>query len=188
MMIEGNSANIEQQSADVVWRTYGKRLAAFIRRRIDDDTVADDILQDVFLRVQQNLSALRRPERLQAWLYQIARNAVIDHYRSRDFMEVLPESIQQEEPDSREVALREMAECLEPMIDRLPPPYRDALRLSEIEGLKQRTIAQILGLSLSGAKSRVQRGRTMLRELFIECCHIYRDAAGRIASCEVRDI
>jgi RNA polymerase sigma-70 factor, ECF subfamily len=172
--------------AAVLWHAHGTRLGRFIRRRVDDDMAAEDILQDVFLRAQQKLPGLQRPERVQAWLYRIARNALVDHYRARETIEPVPQWLEQEEPDSRENVLREMAECLIPMIDRLPTPYRDALRLAELEGMKQKDVARLQGLSLSGAKSRIQRGRAMLRRMFTDCCHVQRDAGGRIANCEPR--
>ena len=86
-----------------------------------------------------------------------------------------------EEPAAARTAERELARCLLPLMNRLPPAYRRAVTLAELEGLTQREVASSLGLSLSGAKSRVQRGRQMLAESLQDCCRVEFDRRGGIA-------
>ena len=83
-------------------------------------------------------------------------------------------------------AERELASYIALFVAMLPAPYREALSLTELDGLTQRAAAERLGVSLSGMKSRVQRGRVMLREALEGCCHIALDARGRVMDCELR--
>jgi RNA polymerase sigma-70 factor (ECF subfamily) len=168
----------------VLWRDYQDKLLGFIRSRVKSTDVAEDILQDVFIKIQKSLPTLQNTERMESWIYQIVRNAVIDHYRARMAFEEVPQSLAAPEQDEEVQARYEISTCLMPMLETLPPPYRDALRLSEIDGLKQKQVAEALGLSLSGAKSRVQRGRAMVKDLLIGCCRFERDHRGAIVGYE----
>lgn len=166
---------------EAVWHAFRKPLWNYIVRRVPDAADADDVLQDVFLKVHRNLSALESEERLGPWLYRVARNTLIDRYRRSNDSESLEETHQLHSPEAEALdAARAIAGCLRTMIEDLPPTYRDALVLSELEGLPQRVVAERLGLSLSGAKSRVQRGRRLLREALLACCHFEFDQRGKI--------
>jgi RNA polymerase sigma-70 factor (ECF subfamily) len=141
----------------------------YVRRRVDDPDAAEDVLQDIFLRLHTRLSDVRRPDRLLPWLYRLARSAVIDDVRRRRPAAELPDDLPEEEPPPDDVSLQ-IARGLGHMVDALPEPYRQAVRLSELEGWTQGRVAEHLGLSLSGAKSRVQRGRRMLHKMLTDCC------------------
>jgi len=125
-----------------IWHEFAGKLGRFIRTRVADPAAAEDILQDVFLRIQKRLDQLKDPAKLETWIYLIARNAVVDHYRTR----------------------RETVEVPETM-----PSERDRL-----------------GISLSGAKSRVQRGRAQLKKMLDECCTFEFDRRGAVIGCEPR--
>lgn len=168
------------QSTTQIWNEYSRQLHAFIARRVSDRSTADDILQEVFLRTHRGLSELKDGTKLQSWLYRIARNAIIDHYRTRSPSVEALEEIAAEIPDTSDAAVRELAACLRPMIEQLPEHYRDALILSDLDGMTQREIAERHGISLSGSKSRVQRARTMLREQLDACCQFEIDQRGRV--------
>lgn len=154
-----------------LWREHRAGLRRFVRSRVGDPHDADDIVQDVFLRAQESLHRLDSAERAGAWLARIAANRIVDHYRARRVTEELPEDLAADEPQDDPVVA--LAPCLAGMIERLPPAYRDALRLSEIDGIPQREVAQRMRLSISGAKSRVQRGRARLRQLVERCCRVF---------------
>ena len=171
----------------VLWRDYHDKLLGFIRSRVKSTDVAEDILQDVFIKIQKSLPGLLDTERMESWIYRIVRNAVIDHYRARKAFEEVPQSLAAPEQDEEEQARYEISTCLAPMIATLPASYRDALRLSEIDGLKQKQVAEALGLSLSGAKSRVQRGRAMVLDLLTDCCRFERDHRGAMVGYEPRN-
>ncbi len=172
---------------EVLWRDYHDKLLGFIRSRVESSDVAEDILQDAFIKIQQGMSSLRDSERMESWIYQIVRNAIVDHYRSRQAFEELPQSLAAPEPEQEARARYEISTCLKPMLESLPVPYRDALKLSELDGLKQKQVAARLGLSLSGAKSRIQRGRAMILELLTDCCHFELDHRGTMVGYEPRN-
>jgi RNA polymerase sigma-70 factor, ECF subfamily len=171
------------------WRDLESRLRPFIARRLANTADVDDVLQDVFLRMQRGLGALRDEERFGPWVYQVARSAVVDHQRVAAKHRVVDPDGQPEraESDGQEDASgveAEVASYIAPFIAMLPSPYREALTLTELEGVTQKRAAEMLGISLSGAKSRVQRGRVLLRQALDDCCQIALDARGRIISCD----
>lgn len=161
---------------------YRQSLVRFVAGRVSDPAAAEDIVHDVLLRAWEKRGQLRDENRLAPWLYQMTRNAVADHHRGRKPHEELPEDLVA--PESERDALAELAQCLTPLIAQLPERYRTALELSELQGLSQQDTAGRLGISLSGAKSRVQRGRAKLQEMLLQCCHIERDHRGAIRGFE----
>jgi RNA polymerase sigma-70 factor (ECF subfamily) len=167
-----------------LWLEYHTGLLNFIKSRVINESVAEDILQEVFIRTQTRIDTLRDENKIASWLYQITRNAIVDHFRAHKSMEVLPETLKTPVEDPTEKARREIEGCLEPMIENLPPKYRQAIILSELEGLPQKEVASIQGLSLSGAKSRIQRGRAMLKDMLLDCCHFEYDNRGKVVDCQ----
>ncbi|CAG1003859.1 ECF RNA polymerase sigma factor SigE [Gammaproteobacteria bacterium] len=162
------------------WEQYSRRLRVFIRGRVWDDAEADDILQEVFIRVHRHLCCQPNWDKPDSWFYQIARNLIIDHYRRRRELVELSDSLPAD-PDFPEAnSEAELALSLKEMIDELPEPYRQALLLTEYQGLSQKQLAESQGLSLSGAKSRVQRAREKLRDRLLQCCHFEFDRRGGI--------
>jgi RNA polymerase sigma-70 factor (ECF subfamily) len=167
-----------------IWEEFSDHLHGFIRSRVHNDFDADDILQDVFRKIHDNVNQLEDNTRLQAWLFRIARNAIIDYYRSKAKIR----SVSIEDTKSLVVVHHEdsdnlnqtVASWLKDMIANLPAKYREAIVLTEIEGLTQKELAERLGISLSGAKSRVQRGRALLKEMLLDCCHLEFDRLGNV--------
>ena len=159
-------------------------LRRFIRRRVANDHVAEDLLQETFVRVHRNLGALKATEKLAAWVYQIARNVVYDHHRQGDpSWSVLSPDEAIDTDDFQSPGCHNLS-WLEPLIETLPEGYRQAVRMAELEEHSQQGIADKLGLSLSGAKSRIQRGREMLKETLQRCCTIQLDARGNVVGCD----
>ena len=159
-----------KQKVETIWNEFSARLGQFIRARVADPATAEDILQDVFLKFQSRLDEFRDPAKVQGWLFLVARNAIIDHYRTRKPTAEVPESLPAELPENV-AEVEELKRLFRRIIDSLPKTYREALVLTEFEGLTQEELAKRLGISLSGAKSRVQRGRELLKERLIEACH-----------------
>lgn len=174
------NATLEQ-----IWNDFSGRLRQYIQRRVSDLAATEDILQDVFLKISTRIGQLKQPEKLQAWLFLIARNAVIDHYRTRKETVELPEGLAVEE-ESAPDELETLKASFHRMIHNLPEPYREAILLTEIEGMSQVDLAKRLGISASGAKSRVQRGRDQLKTMLQECCHFEVDRRGRVFDCTPR--
>ena len=154
------------------WQDHKHLLRAYIARKIDDPATVDDILQDVYLKAHDQIHQLRNPESLGAWLYRIAYNAMMDHHRQQRPTEELPEGLATPEQDQAALAHQELTRCLTPLMQELPEKYRTPLQLAELEGLSQQQVADQLKLSLSGAKSRIQRGRVHLRDRFTACCDV----------------
>jgi RNA polymerase sigma-70 factor (ECF subfamily) len=153
-----------------IWQEHKTRLRGYIAKRVRESEAVDDILQDVFLKAHTSLHTIKSHGSITAWLFRIAANTIVDHYRSRKPWDELPDELVAPEPGRDVVA--ELATCLQPLIADLPETYQSALVLSEIEGLPQKEVAKRLAISLSGAKSRVQRGREKLRQRLLDCCDI----------------
>lgn len=172
-------------STDAVWSQLSAELRCFIRRRVADDHMADDLLQETFLRIHRNVDSLVEADRLAAWVYRIARNVVHDHYRRRAKKEVPLEDVASNECDDGPGPLPSHASgWLRELIGQLPEKYREAVQLAEIDGRTQQQVAGRLGLSLSGAKSRIQRGRAMLKDALDRCCTFEFDRRGNMMGCD----
>ncbi len=172
-------------TTEMIWQEFHDPLRRFILKRVPDEYSAEDILQDVFLKVHTRIETLRDEEKLPSWLYQLTRNAIIDHYRISKPTSEIPEIVYEPE-DRLEDLARELAPCIQAMIEALPALYRQALLLTEYEGLTQRELAERLHLSLPGAKSRVQRAREKLKNMLLECCHFELDRQGRVIDYQPR--
>ena len=167
-------------STEQIWQEYHHNLHGFIQSRVSDTSLADDILQDVFTRIHSRIDSLKDSRKIQSWIYQITRNAIIDYYRARKITEELPESLSNKELDNKEKTRKEISNWILPMIKSLPDIYQQALKLSEIEGLPQKEVARKLGLSLPGAKARIQRGRALLKKELVDCCSYKFDRKGNV--------
>jgi len=167
------------RTTENVWKEFSDRLRRFIVARVRNSHDVDDLLQEVFARIHTGLGGVESPEALESWLFQITRHAIVDHYR-RHAAATSPVELRfepTEAPTPPDVAA-EVASWLAPMVDLMDEEDREALRLTDLEGLSQKELAARLGLSLTGAKSRVQRARRRLRDLLTECCEIERDRRG----------
>ena len=163
-----------------IWSDFNKELYRFILSRVKDSDHAKDILQDVFLKIHYSIHGLKDQSKLASWIYQITRNAIIDYFRKKkmeidigeiDIIEQITE--QNNEND-------EFQKCIKPFVSQLEYKYKEAIMLTEFNGLSQKQLAEKLGISYSCAKSRVQRGKNKLKTLFTECCHIKTDHYGNI--------
>lgn len=173
-------------TTEQVWEAFSTPLRKFIRKRVPDDESAEDILQDVFLKIHTHIADLRQREKLQSWVYQVTRNAIADYYRAKlsttsiDFPELLTVELPEESAESA------LASSMTEMLECLPGPDRQALLLTDYQGMKQRELAEQLGLSLSGAKSRVQRARERLKQVLLDCCHFEFDRLGHVIDYQPR--
>ncbi len=172
------------QAIEQIWSDYHSSLHGFIQSRVNDLAAADDILQDVFIKIHSKMATLKENNKLRSWIFQVARNTIIDHYRSRRMAYELPHTLAGSDSEPHIETRQEIASWLEPMIQNLPEHYRKILMLTEIEGLKQNKVAEMEGLSLSGVKSRVQRGRAMMKETLMDCCQFEYDHQGTVMDYE----
>jgi RNA polymerase sigma-70 factor, ECF subfamily len=154
-------------------------LKSFISSRINDKSAAEDILHDVFLKAHNNIDSLKDISKLNGWIYSITRNAITDHYRTKKTAANI-DDYDIEDETSEISTLKKLEPSVRSLVRYLPPAYREAIVLVDFKGMTQTALAQKLGLSVSAAKSRVQRGRKMLKDLFLECCHFELDKSGTV--------
>jgi RNA polymerase sigma-70 factor (ECF subfamily) len=175
--MEGSS---QTNKTEKIWIEFGNQLKSFISRRVKDISVAEDILQDVFVKIHSNIDNLKDEQKIKGWLFRIAKNCIIDYYRKKiiDSKE-LKDSYDYEISEGND-AEQEIASGLLDMIKELPPIYSEALLLTEFEGIKQTELAKKIGLSTSAAKNRVQRARQMIKDDLMKCCHFEFDRYGTI--------
>ena len=171
--------------SDKDWTRFEQKLRSYVARRVEAGYV-DDLAGEILLRLVRRESDWQSAKSPVAWMYRVATNVVTDHYRrhaaehrfveNRDLSD-LSDATEDEDDITPQ---KELALCLVPLIEKLPPPYRQALQLVDIKELQQAQAAAQLGLSLSGMKSRVQRGRIKLKELLLACCAIELNRQGSI--------
>lgn len=182
------SQDLRKKKTEQIWCELSDRLRQFVRSRVPTTTDVDDVLQSVFLRIHSRLDDLRRVDKLESWVFQITRNTISDYFRNRW-------TIQNNVGTAGETASEpiatssnaEFAACLGTLIDRLPGDQRRAVTLYEIEGISQKEIAAREAISLSGAKSRIQRGRKTLETMLKACCEFQLDRHGNILDYEAKD-
>src|SRR5215831_16205604 len=170
MKMSSNSNGAMNAQVEQIWSESSARLGRFIRARVADPATAEDILHDVFVKLVSRLDEFRDPAKVQGWLFLVTRNAIIDHYRTRRPTSELAESLPVEQSTVGVNEMEELHIVFHRIIDGLPEPYREALTLTAFEGLTQEELAKRLGISLSGAKSRVQRGREQLKRMLLDFC------------------
>ena len=168
-------------------RKEGGRLLGFIRRQVRDVEDAEDILQDVFVKIHTQIDSVKESNKLESWLFQVTRNTIVDYYRSRKPTEALPDWLEQKNINDSEKTRKELSLCLESMVKMLPEKYKKSVQLSEIEGKTQQEVARLERISLSGAKSRVQRGRKLLKEILNDCCQIEINRSNQPVSYEPKE-
>lgn len=168
---------------DGFWNEIAGRLRHFIQSRVHDAHTAEDLVQDVLLKTQRSLSTAPM-HNLSAWMFTIAGNVVIDHYRSDKHRR--SDALNDETPveESKTAVVTELSGCIRPMLSRLPDLYREALEQTDLGHLTQVELADQLGLSLPGLKSRIQRAREQLRTILVSCCAPVTRSDGSVVSHE----
>jgi len=166
-------------SIESIWQQYSGSLKAFLRSKISNPDDVEDLLQEVLIKTHNSIGTLRSQEKLKPWIFQLANNAIIDFYRKRrSVKEVEEEDLWY--GDDEEIIQQQLSECILPFINALPPETARLLKAIDIEGRSQKSYAVESGISYSTLKSRVQRGRTQLRGLFEDCCHLELDRFGNV--------
>ena len=174
------------------WAHFVEGLRAFVRNRVPAQD-AEDVAQEALLRIHESAATLRDPSRTQAWVFAVARRTVADFYRKRRPADGAdPAPLETLADPSAAVAEKlatyagdhsaheEVLTWLRPIAEGLPEGYREALLLADFDGRTQRQVAEELGLSLPGAKSRVQRARRMLAAELEKCCSVELGTEGRV--------
>jgi RNA polymerase sigma-70 factor (ECF subfamily) len=171
-------------TTETIWKSFHQELFNFINKRVNDKDASKDILQDVFIKIHLKISTLSDQDKLASWVYQITRNSILDYFRKQKTKVPLSDNFI--ELEEEKVFNAELVKCLKPMIDQLPDNYKEAILETEVGSLSQKDYAEKLGISYSGAKSRIQRARQQLHGLFNECCSIESDKYGNITEHECK--
>lgn len=163
-----NADNLEE-----IYSEFSGRIKSYILGKVRSSEDAEDLTQEIFIKIQRNIESLEDEKKLAPWIHSIVRNIITDYYRKKDMRSVeIDDSIPYEQDDNGEDDVKEIVYCLNVFMDRLPEKYRDPLVLSDIDGMKQKDLAKKMGLSYTGLKSRVQRGREMIKSMFMNCCGV----------------
>ena len=184
------------QRIESVWVDFKNQLLSYIQTKVSDRYAAEDILQEVFIKVYGNMDHLGNLSSLKAWLYKITHNTIIDYYRRKNGA-IVPIDDIKEQPAEEQESINmneEITACLETLLSGLPEKYREPLELYILHSSKHKEIAEKLGISVSGSKTRVQRARDKLRNLLSACCELEFDRCGNIVeyrkkkNCKCSDI
>lgn len=164
-----------------IYDTFQPRILRYLTHLVGKHE-AEDLTQEVFVKVSQALSRFRHESHLSTWIYRIARNAAIDRKRSRAFQETVREQFSNEvmaeemrNPVEQQLIRKEMNACIVGFVENLPADYRSVVVLSELEELSNPEIAEVLGISLATVKIRLHRARALLKKEFATRCDFYRD-------------
>lgn len=168
-----------------LWIDLHDRLYKFIFSRVHDPDDVDDILQDVFLKIHTRLATIRDTSRIESWVFQITRNCIHDHYRKPVRLPLETDIPVTDDVGGEEDTAADLAPYIQEIVQSLPEKYREAILLTDYGGINQSAAAKQLGISPSGFKSRVQRARSMIREIMLTCCHFEFDVRGII--CDYRE-
>ncbi|PKR81413.1 RNA polymerase subunit sigma-70 [Brumimicrobium salinarum] len=158
-----------------IWNEYKNELYFFILKRVKSKTLTNDVFQNTFVKIHANLPKLKDEKKVKAWIFQIARNEIIDHHKQENvFVERLKESSTDDFQDFQEVC------CFDKFIDELPEIYKQVIELTYIKGQKQKETAKELEISLENVKARIKRAKEMLTQRFNECCKYKYNKNGKL--------
>ncbi len=154
---------------------YYDRVRKFILASVRDESIADDLIQETFIRVQENLNTLHDPAKLSSWVFRIASNLCQDYFRNRkrsSSEEEIHEGLidLQETPLQKKMEQGEMSRCVRDQLELLPESHRRVLILAEIMEFSHQEIAEIMGLTVENVKVRLHRARTKLKKILEEKC------------------
>ena len=169
-----------------IWTRFGHQLSEHICHKTGHQDHCHDILQEVYIKMARNIHKIEKANSILPYLVQIANNTIIDYYRAHQDLvpagEHIVEGTGQDRPAEDTTSRLAHSFMLE-LIEALPPRYRYALVRTELEGISQKQLAEELGISYSGAKSRVQRAKEMIRQSILHCCNYKFDSYGNVISC-----
>ena len=182
--------NKECCNINEVVQEFYEFLKAYIIKKTNDINLAEDIVQEVMLKLVESHKKNIEVNNIKAWLFQVTRNTIADYYNdyyNKNKIEFnFNEDWKEHSISSENISTILESDFIIPMIGLLPEKYAKPLHLSDIENIPQKEIALQLNLGLSATKMRIQRGREKLKTLFIECCDIQYDKSGNFSSCTIK--
>jgi RNA polymerase sigma-70 factor (ECF subfamily) len=168
-----------KKSVNTIWQEFSKELLLFIKARISLNEDAEDILQESFIKIHNNIDTLKNEQALKSWLYLIVKNTIYDFYKKKKIKTEFFDEQNYELVADFEKEEKDIQKALLVMVDNLPEKYKQALKLVDFEGFSQKQLAEKEKISLPAAKSRVQRARKMLKNNILDCCFIEYDSLGK---------
>ncbi len=170
-----------------IWKQFSEELLGFIKSKISHDENAEDILQEVFIKIHKHHKNIQTVEKMPSWVYQITRNSIIDYYRKKRLVYSDSAEIKDALPEEAIDSNSEFIQCLKPFVSKLPDKYRDVLIKTAYEKMSQKDYAIENGISYSATKSRLQRARVKLYDMFMQCCAIQSDIYGNIITSNTKN-
>ncbi len=173
-----------------IYNEFHRELLGYVRSKIRSKEDAEDVVQNVFIKIAANVDKLDGKEKLKNWIYTVTRNAVIDFYRAnaRKGRVAVVGEIPDDVFDEADIdPTKGLDQCMHTMIALLPVAYRDILIDAEIKGIRQKELAARYGMAYASMRSRVQRGRERLKQIFYNCCHIETDRMGNVMEMRGKD-
>jgi RNA polymerase sigma-70 factor (ECF subfamily) len=163
---------------ETIWQQFHQELKQFIYSKVADRDVTNDILQEVSVKIMESIHSLKDENKLDKWIYQITRNAIVDYFRQQK--KVINDEVEVVEAPNYMEVHQKLSCCIIPFINQLSAPDKEILLLIHEKKMSQKELAEYLEISYSGAKSRVQRAREKLKDLFEACCEIEYDKYGNV--------
>ncbi|WP_339662873.1 sigma-70 family RNA polymerase sigma factor [uncultured Polaribacter sp.] len=166
-----------------VWTSYSEDLKRSIISKVKNAAIADDILQDTFIKIHTKLHTLNDVTKLKPWCFTVARNSILDYWKAtHQTFEIANFEAESEIVENSHTE----QDCLKGILKTLPKKYRDPLFLSDIKGFKQQEVADQLQQPLSTTKSQIQRARKLIAQGFMDCCGFVINKEGNLVG-EIQD-
>jgi RNA polymerase sigma-70 factor (ECF subfamily) len=180
---------MENLNFEEIYSTYEKPVYNYVLHMVKDAQLASDLAQEIFLKVYKNLETYQGKAKLSTWIYKIATNAYLDYFRTsahkkEKVTKLLDDNLNENNKleeikrvlsIDEQVVKQEMNVCIQEFLERLPGEYRAVIVLHDLQGVKNREIADILSCSLDTVKIRLHRARNKLRTVLASNCNFYRD-------------
>ncbi len=160
------------------WDLYEDELRAFLYKQTKDLSLADDLLQDVFVKALSENSKFCTLDNSRAWLYRVTKNRLIDYHRTHKAHDEVPDNLAEDKLKSEPVV--KLSKCLPSALNNLSDEDREVIQLCDLDGMNQADYAKFKNLSTAGAKSRIQRARRRLKEELNIACKIVFDEQGKV--------
>lgn len=172
-----------------IWNDFRSELYRYINSKVKNEYDAEDILQDIFVKIHKNIDTVEDTSKLKPWIFKITKNTIIDYYRKNKNPIVDIEKLEDEFQEGKESdnMNEEISKCLEIMVTELPEKYQKAIELHDIKGMKYKDISEKLDVSISCSKMREQRAKEKLKNILFECCDFELDAFGNVINYEQRN-
>ena len=164
-----------------IYDQYNAKVKRFIKAMVKDDWAVDDLLQETFYKAGKNIGSLAEPDKVSSWLYKIAYNVCIDHFRLQKKETTHQQTILKKKKPGKEISIlqkmeqQEMSLCVQKMIDLLPEQLRSVLVFYDVLEFRHREISEILSISVENSKVRLHRARKKMKSILKENCTFEKD-------------